>query len=155
MANGELINNDISWLSTVSWSKCDFFTPIFRRNLQLEDGDVPAADGSHQGDDGRFEVSQSNPNLDESLGHGFLMPNNVVQHANWISINMFSCTTFYFTRHCCGSDLMFFWPGQSPGYAFGSETENVLFDIKIFQIFSNLYLNVIQFVVDCISYTHS
>ncbi len=46
------------------------FYPLSRRNLQLEDGYVPAADGSHQGDDGRFEVSQSNPNLDESLGHG-------------------------------------------------------------------------------------
>jgi hypothetical protein len=48
------------------------FYPLSRRDLQLEDGDVPAADGSHQGDDGRFEVSQSNPNLDESLGHGFV-----------------------------------------------------------------------------------
>ncbi len=48
------------------------FYPLSRRNLQLEDGDVPAADGSHQGDDGRFEVSQSNPNLDESLGDHFI-----------------------------------------------------------------------------------
>ncbi len=48
------------------------FYSLSRWNLQLEDGYVPAADGAHQGDDGRFEVSQLNPNLDESLGHGFV-----------------------------------------------------------------------------------
>jgi hypothetical protein len=47
------------------------FYSLSRWNLQLEDGDVPAADGSHQGDDGRFEVRQLNPNLkNESFGQG-------------------------------------------------------------------------------------
>ncbi len=56
----------------LNWSKCGCFTLFSRRYLQLEDGDVPAADGSHQGDDGRFEVSLSNPNPDESLDQGFI-----------------------------------------------------------------------------------